>query len=401
MIGPDLFIADWNTRGLNDQARKDTVHAFLADTRCHIACIQETKLDHIDQQTAYYIGGFKLRSFAHRPATGTRGGILLLWNDEHVEISNVHLGTHLISANVSVRSCGTSFKLTTVYGPTDHAEKEAFLTEAIAAKPPDDSNWLIIGDFNLIYQKSPYLKELKLQNRKFTWSNERQTPTLVRLDRAFCNTAWDLAFENHALFALSSSLSDHCLILLSNQSGPRKPPIFRFESFWTKMPGFREVVQQAWSAPSSHSQPVHVINHNLKATAMGLKSWSRSLFSDSKLQLLMALDVILQLDVAQESRALSEDEIWLRASLKRRVKGLAAMDRSRKRQASKILYLREGDANTKFFHLRVNARRRKNLIVRLMHNNGWAVTHEDKAGLIFDHFSRTLGRPPPRSLDFN
>jgi hypothetical protein len=144
-----------------------------------------------------------------------------------------------------------------------------------------------------------------------------------------------------------------------------------------------------------------VINHNLKATAMGLKSWSRSLFSDSKLQLLMALDVILQLDVAQESRALSEDEIWLRASLKRRVKGLAAMDRSRKRQASKILYLREGDANTKFFHLRVNARRRKNLIVRLMHNNGWAVTHEDKAGLIFDHFSRTLGRPPPRSLDFN
>jgi hypothetical protein len=76
------------------------------------------------------------------------------------------------------------------------------------------------------------------------------------------------------------------------------------------MPGFKEVVQQAWSAPSSHSQPVHVINHKLKATAVGLKSWSRSLFSDSKLQLLMALDVILQLDVAQESHALSQDEVW-------------------------------------------------------------------------------------------
>jgi exonuclease III len=231
MIGPDLSIADWNTRGLNDQARKDTVHAFLADTRCHIACIQETKLDHMDQQTASYIGGFRLRSFAHRPATGTRGAILLLWSDVHVEMSNVHLGTHLISANVSIRSCGTSFKLTTVYGPTDHAEKEAFLAEVIAAKPSDDSKWLMIGDFNLIYQAedknnnnldfrlmglfrraltSCHLKELKLQNRKFTWSNERQNPTLVRLDRAFCNAAWDLTFENHALFALSSSLSDHC-----------------------------------------------------------------------------------------------------------------------------------------------------------------------------------------------
>jgi hypothetical protein len=49
MIGPNLSIADWNTRGLNDQGRKDTVHAFLADTLCHIACIQETKIDHLDQ----------------------------------------------------------------------------------------------------------------------------------------------------------------------------------------------------------------------------------------------------------------------------------------------------------------------------------------------------------------
>jgi hypothetical protein len=346
----------------------------------------------------------------------------LLWDEDHVEVSNVHLGTFLISANISIRACGTTFKLTTVYGPTDHAEKEAFLNETIAAKPSDDSKWLIIGDFNLIYKAEDknnsnlnfrlmglfrralttcQLKELKLQNRKFTWSNERQSSTLVRLDRAFCNTAWDLMFENHVLFALSSSLSDHCPLLLSNQSGLRKSPVFRFESFWIKMPGFMEVVKQAWSAPSSHTQPTHIISHKLKTTAQGLRSWSKSLFSDSKLQLLMALDVILQLDVAQESRALSEDECWLRANLKRRVKGLAALERSRKRQASRIRYLRDGDANTKFFHLRVNARKRKNHIARLKHNSGWAVSHEDKAGLIFDHFSRSLGWPPPRSLDFN
>ncbi|XP_071680438.1 uncharacterized protein [Lolium perenne] len=245
------------------------------------------------------------------------------------------------------------------------------------------------------------LKELKLQNRRFTWSNERETPTLVQLDRAFCNAAWDLEFENHVLHALSSSLSDHCPLLLSNQSGPRKPPIFRFESFWTKMPGFREVAQQASTAPSTHTQPVHIINHKLKSTALGLKSWSKGLFSDCKLQLLMALDVILQLDIAQESRALSLDEIHLRAGLKRRVKCLAALERSRKRQASRIRYLREGDANTKFFHLRVNVRKRKNHILRLKHNDGWAVTHDDKAKLIFDHFSQALGRPPPRLLDFN
>jgi exonuclease III len=153
MLGLLLDIICWNVRGLNDQAPKDTVHATLAQTTCHISCLQETKLDFIDHQTAGYIGGFRLRSFAHRPATGTRGGILLLWDEDHVSITNIHIGTHLLSAEVTTLSCGTSFKLTTVYGPTADSEKAAFLEEALAAKPTDDNEkWLILGDFNLIYQ---------------------------------------------------------------------------------------------------------------------------------------------------------------------------------------------------------------------------------------------------------
>src|SRR4051812_9038131 len=97
------------------------------------------------------------------------------------------------------------------------------------------------------------LKEIKLQSRKYTWSNERENPTLVRLDRAFCNSGWDLMFENHVLHALSSSISDHYPLLLSNQSGPWKPRTFCFESFSPKMPGFYDTIMQAWSAPSSHT----------------------------------------------------------------------------------------------------------------------------------------------------
>ena len=178
-----------------------------------------------------------------------------------MSLTSIHIGTHLISADVCIRACGTTFKLTNVYGPSTDADKRAFLDEAIANAPPNDEKWLIIGDFNLIYQASDknnsnlnfrlmgqfrqalnacHLKEVKLQNRKFTWSNERDDPTLVKLDRAFCNPGWELAFGNHALTALSSSLSDHCPLMLSSQNSPRRPPSFRFENFWTKMPGFQE-----------------------------------------------------------------------------------------------------------------------------------------------------------------
>ena len=203
------------------------------------------------------------------------------------------------------------------------------------------------------------------------------------------------------LNALSSSLSDHCMLMLSNQSGPRRPPSFRFENFWCKMPGFHDVVSAAWAEPTTHTQPVHVFNHKMKLTARKLRAWSKGLFSDHKLQFIMALDVILQLDIAQDHRPLSDEEMSLRAGLKRRVLGLAVLERTRKRQASRITYLKEGDANTKFFHIRVNSRRRKNNIHRLRKNDGWVSSHEDKASLIFEHFSHAMGPPHTRTLDLD
>ena len=70
-----------------------------------------------------------------------------------------------------------------------------------------------------------------------------------------------------------------------------------------------------------------------------------------KVQLHIALEVILRLDIAQESRSLSSEEIDLRKRLKRRLVGLAVLEKARKRHISRITNIKEGDANTKFFLL--------------------------------------------------
>jgi mannosylglycoprotein endo-beta-mannosidase len=137
-----------------------------------------------------------------------------------------------------------------------------------------------------------------------------------------------------------------------------------------------------------------------KKTGKKLRMWSKGLFSKAKVELHMALEVILRLDVAQENRALSNDDRD-RARWKRRIIGLAALERSRKRQASRITILKEGDANTRFFHLRVNARKRKNHILRLKHNNGWVTEHDQKKNIIHSHFTRIVKRGPPRTKNFN
>jgi len=108
----------------------------------------------------------------------------------------------------------------------------------------------------------------------------------------------------------------------------------------------------------------------------------------------MAQEIILRLDIAQENRNLTVAELLLWAKLKKRILGLAVIERARSKQASRLSSIKLGDANTKIFHRKVNARRRKNYIQRLRHGQGWAINHDDKASIIQDHFSNFMRHPP-------
>lgn len=79
------------------------------------------------------------------------------------------------------------------------------------------------------------------------------------------------------------------------------------------------------------------------------------LFSDARVQFHMAQVLVLRRDVAQESRNLSAAELELCRLLKPRQLGLAAIERTRRRQCARITWLRAGDASTTLFHARINS----------------------------------------------
>jgi exonuclease III len=206
MTYPVIDILSWNVCGLNRPARRATVKETLQDAKPHIVCLQETKMSNIDARMASSLGGGRMRSFQFKPATrplGTRGGILILWNDDFVDLKDFAQRTFSLSAIVFLKACQTSFLLTVVYGPTRDSAKQAFLRQLRDTKPADNSKWLVLGDFNIIYKaldknninlnrrqmrifketlNACELKEIALQNRRYTWSNEQDNPTLVKLD---------------------------------------------------------------------------------------------------------------------------------------------------------------------------------------------------------------------------
>lgn len=70
-------------------------------------------------------------------------------------------------------------------------------------------------------------------------------------------------------------------------------------------------------------------------------------------------------------------------------------------QRSRIRFLGEGDANTKFFHLQACHRSRKNAIPVLQHGGQWFTAEEAKSDLVYEYYNDILGKPFTRSHGIN
>ncbi|KAM0901815.1 hypothetical protein ACQ4PT_019723 [Festuca glaucescens] len=102
-----------------------------------------------------------------------------------------------------------------------------------------------------------------------------------------------------------------------------------------------------------------------------------------------------------DRRQLSEEERQFRAMLKVNCLGIAAMQRAMWRQRSRIQWLREGDASTRFFHAKASARRRKNYIHRIEVDGVVHTDQQDKEDALWNFFQELLGEPRQRLHSLN
>ena len=120
-----------------------------------------------------------------------------------------------------------------------------------------------------------------------------------------------------------------------------------------------------------------------------------------RLQLAVARVVILRFDTEEEHRQLQQWELELRRKLKFRVLGLASLARSIARQRSRVLYLREGDANTRFFLLQACRRGRVNTISSLRVHGTEVINDDAMADALYEHYNAILGTNFVRSRALN
>ena len=245
------------------------------------------------------------------------------------------------------------------------------------------------------------LEEIVLTGRSYTWSNGADRPTLERLDRIFVTADWINRFPNHLLKPLSSDCSDHCPLLLHFGALGRNKRRFRFEAFWAKMPGFFDVVKNAWSQTPVQGDRCRALDQKFRNVAHELRKWSNAQVGSVRLQLVLACETLVELDELMETRQLDQVELELRRSLKIRILGLASLSRCMARQRAHVLFLREGDANTKFFDLQACHRSRRQRIDCLDIQGLQIVGEAEKAEACYQHFNAIMGTNFQRSRRFD
>jgi len=311
---------------------------------------------------------------------------------------------------------GNEWWFTGVYGPNLDADKLHFLQELRDIRAGCPGPWLIGGDFNLIYRSADKnnpnvdrammgrfrrlineleLQELELLGRHFTWSNERDAPTLVRLDRVLCSSSWGQLFPDSLLQSTAAGISDHCPLVLGLRDNVRGRGRFHFENFRPSLDGFLEVVDTTWASPVPGICPFEQLAAKFKGLTIALQSWSQKMVGNVNSKLRQARELLHQFDIAQDLRSLSDQEAWLRRRLKQHCLTLASLQRTIARVRSSISWIQKGDANTAFFHSHARFRKRKNFIAKLQVDGNMVFSQEEKEQAVWDFYNGLLGTHAP------
>jgi hypothetical protein len=300
--------------------------------------------------------GSQFSEFVFLPSIGASGGILVAWKQLLVCTGWNRIDNHLISVQFG-KEGGSIWWLTCVYGPQGDSEKIEFLQELRDIRNACVGPWVLAGDFNLIYKSSDKnntninratigrfrrmindlsLKEIPFHGRKFTWSNQQVDPVLVKLDRVFCSVDWNLFSQMFCSRVQPLRTPINCPLLLGlrdNKPGKRR---FHFESFWTKLDGFQEIIQSAWNSVDLDSCPFLTLDKKLKETAKQLKAWSANQVGHVRSQFALAKEVLHRVEMAQDERHLTPVEVWLRNRLKKHCLLLSSFRHTMARLRSRI-----------------------------------------------------------------
>ncbi|GKV30583.1 hypothetical protein SLEP1_g39383 [Rubroshorea leprosula] len=325
-------------------------------------------------------------------ARGRSGGIASVWNLDSFNMVRRIEGSGFIGMFGFWGKDAVPCFLINVYSSCDKQEKRIFWGELLdLIKANGGGNWCVGGDFNAIRDQEERsgryidaanmrgfndfilgvgLEEIPMVGRKFTWYKPDGT-TMSKLDRFLFSTKFLINFLNLSLRALNRDLSNHCPILLKSLNTDWGPKPFRSLNCWMNHEGFDVFVHDKWRSFEIDGWGCYKLKEKLKMLKMELEAWNKEVFGGVDRNIDAAREEIKRLDEKEGNGGPTSMEIGKRKENFHKLMEWSKAKDSMVFQKSKQRWLKEGDANTKYFHGYIVHRRKQNGIIGLYSNGEW------------------------------
>lgn len=158
---------------------------------------------------------------------GRSSGIVLLWHDNVVVVTNVRQSSQELHAIVKVSHHTTPWLLSVIYANTNYNYRNWLWDELGNISTQFNGPWFACGDFNeILTQEEKWggrpinitrtnrfhvcinqcgLIDLGFKGPKYTWSNMRRNNRLImqRLDRGLANRSWITSYPKANIVGFS------------------------------------------------------------------------------------------------------------------------------------------------------------------------------------------------------
>uniref|UniRef100_A0A2N9EFE5 Reverse transcriptase domain-containing protein n=1 Tax=Fagus sylvatica TaxID=28930 RepID=A0A2N9EFE5_FAGSY len=274
---------------LNDCDKRLHIRNLIRLWKADVVCLQETKLGEVDRRLIKSLWGCPHLDWLSMGSNGASGEKGELYGKELAGIISWWDAPWCIGGDFNV-----------VRFPSEKSGQGPYSTAM-----QDFSDF--IADFGLL--------DTPLEGGKFTWSNNREVPTMSKLDRFLFSTKWADHFGLINQQRLPRVLSDHFPIFLNcgRIIGGKRP--FRFENMWLKAEGFVDKVRGWWEAYVFEGSSSYVMASKLKALKLDLKQWNAQEFGNIAYQQQGILHSLHVIETLAETRSLSEEEKAAKAKL--------------------------------------------------------------------------------------
>ncbi|KAK3033970.1 hypothetical protein RJ639_034134 [Escallonia herrerae] len=365
-----MILLAWNVRGLG---RAERVRALKNDVRHlkpDILFLSETlssssRLSHILEPL-----GFTNLYFVPPPSGIKKpaGGLCLAWK-MGVDIEITFQNQNIINALVFSDPPTIPWMLSMVYEPPNWTNKRKFWDEMDTTAKAFNGPWLCMGDFNAVVDQT-----------------EKKVGLPERLDKAYFNLEWRALFQDAAITHIPGKSSDHLPIVLHTPSS--KPPSskpFKFEAAWTRDLSSHQVVKSAWRK-QFFGTPEFMLCQRTYNVSQALRRWNITHFGHIQAQI-KKLSEYLD-NVQQQEPTVRNME--LQRNIQNQIDEQCSREEWLWHQKSRLQWIKDGDRNTKFFHLSTIIRRRQNSIDFIKDKHGNRISSREEIGTCFTEYFSEL-----------